>query len=638
MPVFNGYQYEPLGTVDTLRLIALSPAQNKRSPPRCSIIQGPISTLSTIYCAISYTWGPRNFTHHLEIEHDGDTSFLRITTNVDLLLRYLRGQNKVRHFWIDAVCLNQDDDAEKVQQVPLMGYIYRQAQQVHIWLGTDDDTIPRLFRFFRAASQIQENEQHIMARHLVSLMRKHFNRSPRDGIGRPGVGNALKSIWDFFNRPWFSRRWVIQEAYLARQAIAHCGDFSIPMCVVATAAHKYQSMDMSSYQISVAASLHRLKPSSFPSLLELLWSFHEAECADKRDRIAALAGLIPDNSIHLDYVAPWDVMYKQVASQALRSGDNGIRLQILLHLFEFGSLSQSRNISCPTWVPDWSSCRNRKLPYHSQARNVDNIADYPTPLGCTVLATLILNNEVLEVHPSPSSIAIPRTWQVVYATKIGTYSDNEEPNSDRVVQILQRMFPCITSDSVFEVLEFSSLVQMMLEFRHSEARDQVSENMSLKLYITRIAEMLPEPIHVGFLGALQKLSSLIKDTCLFALEPLQPMAGVCRAYGLCLTQVLSGDVMVPLWHREDKATGEKRIGGGWRKTIDITTMLALSHGKKQQQSCESSSSKGTRRLIYDAIAIPALCIIPRNASSTPKACEDNMKEADCERQALICFA
>jgi hypothetical protein len=37
--------------------------------------------------------------------------------------------------WIDAICINQDSEEERSQQVQLIGDIYKTAQQVLIWLG-----------------------------------------------------------------------------------------------------------------------------------------------------------------------------------------------------------------------------------------------------------------------------------------------------------------------------------------------------------------------------------------------------------------------------------------------------------------------------------------------------------------------
>lgn len=43
-------------------------------------------------------------------------------------------------FWIDAICVNQTDNAERGAHVTIMSIIYNTAQEVIIWLGLSDDT------------------------------------------------------------------------------------------------------------------------------------------------------------------------------------------------------------------------------------------------------------------------------------------------------------------------------------------------------------------------------------------------------------------------------------------------------------------------------------------------------------------
>jgi hypothetical protein len=45
----------------------------------------------------------------------------------------------VRVLWLDAICINQEDNAEKSIQVPLMRQIYQQASQVCVYLGEAKD-------------------------------------------------------------------------------------------------------------------------------------------------------------------------------------------------------------------------------------------------------------------------------------------------------------------------------------------------------------------------------------------------------------------------------------------------------------------------------------------------------------------
>lgn len=88
--------------------------------------------IDPFYDAISYTWGEPNFTQEIIID---DHFRLRITPNLhDALIRY-RCAVGTRSIWVDAICINQNDEDDKRRQVPLMTEIYRSASPVLVWLG-----------------------------------------------------------------------------------------------------------------------------------------------------------------------------------------------------------------------------------------------------------------------------------------------------------------------------------------------------------------------------------------------------------------------------------------------------------------------------------------------------------------------
>ncbi|KAH8731850.1 heterokaryon incompatibility, partial [Phaeosphaeriaceae sp. PMI808] len=58
-----------------------------------------------------------------------------IFKNLGAVLRQLRKKGADRVLWTDAVCINQNDNNEKVSQIPLMRCVCEQAEQVYIWLG-----------------------------------------------------------------------------------------------------------------------------------------------------------------------------------------------------------------------------------------------------------------------------------------------------------------------------------------------------------------------------------------------------------------------------------------------------------------------------------------------------------------------
>jgi hypothetical protein len=83
------------------------------------------------YEALSYTWGSIERTS--EITTNDYT--LAVTENLHHALRYLRYEDKDRILWIDLICINQDNFQERGHQVAQMKDIYKEAEQVLIWLG-----------------------------------------------------------------------------------------------------------------------------------------------------------------------------------------------------------------------------------------------------------------------------------------------------------------------------------------------------------------------------------------------------------------------------------------------------------------------------------------------------------------------
>ena len=45
----------------------------------------------------------------------------------------------VMFIWVDAICINQNDDVEKSWQVAMMWDIYQKAETVRVWLGSAAD-------------------------------------------------------------------------------------------------------------------------------------------------------------------------------------------------------------------------------------------------------------------------------------------------------------------------------------------------------------------------------------------------------------------------------------------------------------------------------------------------------------------
>ncbi|OAL05488.1 hypothetical protein IQ06DRAFT_265614, partial [Phaeosphaeriaceae sp. SRC1lsM3a] len=78
------------------------------------------------YQAVSYFWGSIDDTVEITLR----CAKRKVTRNLEALLRAFRLRNTHRILWIDAICINQADAAEKTHQVGDMSSIYSAASDV----------------------------------------------------------------------------------------------------------------------------------------------------------------------------------------------------------------------------------------------------------------------------------------------------------------------------------------------------------------------------------------------------------------------------------------------------------------------------------------------------------------------------
>ena len=96
------------------------------------------------FTALSYVWGDPARTHKIII----DGKSLPITASLYAALRQLQVQSTFDvRVWADAICINQEDLAERSAQVQLMRQIYHNAGEVRIWLGSGTEESWRCMSF-----------------------------------------------------------------------------------------------------------------------------------------------------------------------------------------------------------------------------------------------------------------------------------------------------------------------------------------------------------------------------------------------------------------------------------------------------------------------------------------------------------
>jgi hypothetical protein len=84
------------------------------------------------FTALSYVWG-KDPSQTANITANGLQ--MSITQNCYNALTSICSQYGALTILVDSICINQQDDLEKVDQIQLMDGIYSWAQKVYVWLG-----------------------------------------------------------------------------------------------------------------------------------------------------------------------------------------------------------------------------------------------------------------------------------------------------------------------------------------------------------------------------------------------------------------------------------------------------------------------------------------------------------------------
>lgn len=122
---------------DGIRILLLEPSSTMDHPIVCNLEVASLAH-KPVYEALSYTWEPPVAGESLrdsEIRLCGER--IEIKGNLGHALQRFRCSNTCRRLWVDALCINQNNDMERNQQVALMPRIYRNAKVVQVWLGED---------------------------------------------------------------------------------------------------------------------------------------------------------------------------------------------------------------------------------------------------------------------------------------------------------------------------------------------------------------------------------------------------------------------------------------------------------------------------------------------------------------------
>ncbi|KAK3319453.1 heterokaryon incompatibility protein-domain-containing protein [Apodospora peruviana] len=367
----SSYAYSPLSSDDSFRLLDLELEQPTKRI-KGELFEFPVGQ-SPPYICLSYCWGVGN-SNDFHVNIDGKR--LAVSRGVYLALHNIRdwmlhhGDTTSVMVWVDQICINQEDLAERAVQVGHMKALYSQAKRVVVHLGAEEngsEKIPELYQILRSTALKFKNKDDTP----ISYDLKDLSMRELDGTGLPPRGDPL---WEvnrlFLHRPWFLRTWIIQEAVLARDLFFICGgwgmdgiflaacwdfiigDNLIPMFSNPTPATAWQVVEgkaMHQILLMLDTGMGRdNKPSQ--SLIDMLQRSRNALATNPRDHVYGLLGLATEayrERLTVDYEESVADLYARVARLVVELGE-GHKLLYNLH-------GLHSDLSLPSWVPDWTS-------------------------------------------------------------------------------------------------------------------------------------------------------------------------------------------------------------------------------------------------------------------------------------------
>lgn len=390
------FEYQPIDSSnDEIRIIylqALEHPQNSSDEPviRCSLENARLDR-GLRYTALSYVWGDPNITKAISVNGKPFLATVNLESALRQLASELRNQKPNEMcLWVDALCINQSDQAEKTQQVSLMGQIFNRASSVRVWLGPSRDHSPLAFQTLRTLTEMRYAEP---LQHVDSWPSFRFSSADAFEIAvqksLDGIlyflctdrAAKLSAIFSLLDRPWFRRVWVLQEVALSQKAFLACGPDALDWedfwtaCWILMGVRDYLQAAMPQGQRSTVAAttltrkLGSVTTVGFPwvrgrqtllLLLSMLATDTDAaplQASDERDFVYGLLGLANDAAdlgIRPHYSKGWREIRVEVARKCL--------VCYGLDMLSFCGLAQGPGKDfdtaaghSPSWAPDWAS-------------------------------------------------------------------------------------------------------------------------------------------------------------------------------------------------------------------------------------------------------------------------------------------
>ncbi|KAK3984510.1 heterokaryon incompatibility protein-domain-containing protein [Cladorrhinum sp. PSN332] len=374
-----------------IRILILMPGRFD-DPITCSLQKANLDE-NPQYDALSYVWGDPEVCRIIYV----DGCAKNVTVNLFAALRRLRARNHTepKQLWVDALCIEQENNDEKSHQVAMMANIYKKSRVAFLWLGDYAKDL-YLNEGTMAGSGVWAPRKKITrAFHLIRRLAddEHFPQQGTTLDGGPGLSQshvaALTGLMEF---SWWSRVWTVQEAILPNRAFLlfgahHLKLLTLDLALMNRRKHQYDDgcCNGARSESEFDALVHQhVKVNAIIAMKQILSdggsadpsfplaAFRDRQSSDARDQIygvlgllpmASAAGIVPDYSLH-----PRSVFSDTVA-------------KLISYTRRLGPLwrprEYDRDSHLPSWVTDWTAAVNcntniPEINRHATSRSFDS--------------------------------------------------------------------------------------------------------------------------------------------------------------------------------------------------------------------------------------------------------------------------
>jgi hypothetical protein len=188
-----------------IRLLHLYPSYFPSVPIRCSLSK-EFPGDAPPYQALSYVWADE--CGNSQILVDGHP--FEVTRNLELALKRIRQSTATVTLWVDAICIDQSNLAERNEQVKLMAEVYSTTERVIVWLGEGADDSDLAIDLIKAWAALESSSFEVpLALPAIPIA---FDR------------RAWLAARHLFTRSYWNRAWIFQEIAFSRHALVLCGN------------------------------------------------------------------------------------------------------------------------------------------------------------------------------------------------------------------------------------------------------------------------------------------------------------------------------------------------------------------------------------------------------------------------------